>query len=80
MPPQGIVNEDKQQQLPQDNSTPFSAPSSAAGTGDDTHPQTDTNIDSHEHYDEGVSGAAETDDPGDRGIIQFNPPNPTDKT
>ena len=75
MPPQGLTNdEDAQQHLPQDNSTPFSAPDGAQNTTDDTHPQADTNVDSHEHYDEGISGASETSDPADRGIEDYHPP------
>lgn len=75
MPPQGITNdEDNQQKLPQDNSTPFSAPDGVQDTTDDTHPEADTNVDSHEHYDEGISGAAEVTDPGNRGILGYSPP------
>ena len=75
MPPQGLVNdEEEQEKLDQDYSTPFSAPSGAQDTTDDTHPQADTNVDSMEHYDEGISGATETADPGDRGVIGYTPP------
>lgn len=75
MPPQGITNdEDRAEQLPQDNSTPFSAPDGTDDTTDDSHPQADTNVDSQEHYDEGISGATETTDPGNRGVIGYNPP------
>jgi hypothetical protein len=76
MPPQGIVNdEDRQEELDQDYSTPFSAPSGTHDTTDDTHPQADTNVDSMEHYDEGISGATETSDPGSRGVLGYTPPN-----
>ena len=69
MPPHGITNdEDRQEQLPGDTSTPFSPPNGVQDTADDTHPQADTNVDDHEHYDEGISGAIEVSDPGDRGI------------
>jgi hypothetical protein len=75
MPPQGLVNdEEEQEKLPQDYSTPFSAPSGVDDTTDDTHPESDTNVDAHEHYDEGISGADETSDPGNRGIIGYTPP------
>jgi hypothetical protein len=74
MPPQGIVNdEDNQEKLPQDQSTPFSAPSGIHDSTDDTHPQADANVDSMEHYDEGISGADETDDPGNRGVLGYTP-------
>lgn len=79
MPPQGIINdEDRQEKLPQDYSTPFSAPSGVDDTTDDTHPEADTNVDSMEHYDEGISGATETSDPGNRGILGYSPPTSDD--
>jgi hypothetical protein len=80
MPPQGLTNdEDDQQKLPQDYSTSFSAPDGVDDTTDDTHPQADTNVDSQEHYDEGISGATETNDPGDRGVLGYtSPPHPDD--
>lgn len=75
MPPQGLVNdEDKEEKLPQDYSTPFSAPSGTDDTTDDTHPEADTNVDSMEHYDEGISGATETNDPGNRGVLGYTAP------
>jgi hypothetical protein len=74
VPPQGIVNdEDEQEKLDQDYSTPFSAPSGVHDTTDDTHPQADTNVDAMEHYDEGISGADETSDPGNRGVLGYTP-------
>lgn len=73
MPPHGIINdEDKSQQLPQDNSTPFSAPSGTPDDVDDTHPQADINVDDHEHYDEGISGAIEVGAYRSRGIIDYD--------
>jgi hypothetical protein len=81
MPPQGITNdEDDQEKLGQDYSTPFSAPSGTRDTTDDTHPQADTNVDSMEHYDEGISGATETSDPGSRGVLGYTPPDDDDDT
>ncbi|MDB5160833.1 MAG: hypothetical protein JWO96_213 [Candidatus Saccharibacteria bacterium] len=75
MPPQGLINdEDEQEKLSGDYSSPFSAPSGALDTTDDTHPEADSNVDAHEHYDEGISGATEVVDPGDQGIVGFNPP------
>jgi hypothetical protein len=74
MPPQGLVNdEDEQEKLPGDYSTPFSAPSGTDDTTDDIHPQADTNVDSMEHYDEGISGADEVSDPGNRGVLGYSP-------
>jgi hypothetical protein len=81
MPPQGITNdEDRQEELPNDYSTPFSPPSGADDTTDDTHPEADTNDDPMEHYDEGISGATETSDPGNRGILGYTPPDEDDDT
>lgn len=74
MPPQGIVNdEDEQEKLDQDYSNPFSASDGTQDTTDDTHPQADANVDSMEHYDEGISGADETIDPGNRGVLGYTP-------
>ena len=42
---------------------PLGDPKDVRKTLDDTHPSTDTNIDSAEEYDEGLSGAAEAEDP-----------------
>jgi hypothetical protein len=81
MPPQGITNdEDNQMKLPGDSTTPFSPPSGVQDTTDDTHPEADTNVDAHEHYDEGISGASETIDKGDRGILGYEPKKSEDKT
>lgn len=75
MPPQGVTNdEDRAEQLPEDNAPPFSAPDGVDDTTDDTHPEADANVDAHEHYDEGISGADETQDPGNRGVLGYSPP------
>jgi hypothetical protein len=74
MPPNGFVNEeDEQEKLSQDYSPPFSPPSGIQDSTDDTHPEGDTNIDSHEHYDEGISGAEEVEDRGNRGVLGYDP-------
>jgi hypothetical protein len=68
-PYQNSVNngtDDHIQPLPGDNGTPFSPPDDpAAGSIDDTHPATDSasNIDAHQLYDEGLSGATGTSEP-----------------
>lgn len=67
-------DEEKQEELPQDYSTPFSPPSGVVDNSDDTHPQADTNVDSMERYDEGISGADGVSDPGNRGILGYTPP------
>lgn len=71
-------DEEKQEQLPNDFSTPFSPPSGVQDNTDDTHPATDTNIDPQEQYDEGISGASEVNDPGSRGILGYTPPSDND--
>lgn len=79
MMPDEPTEEERQEELPQDNGTPF-RPADDAGIDDtipandrsaqagatrldDTHPVTDTNIDPQELYDEGVAGAAEAREP-----------------
>ena len=75
MPPDEPNEEEKLEELPEDNETPFRPADPVRDEGvvpddnsqpptlDDTHPVTDTNIDPHELYDEGVSGAAEAEEP-----------------
>ncbi|MDQ2973361.1 MAG: hypothetical protein M3Q79_02680 [bacterium] len=53
------------QQLNEDNSTPFSPPDGVQDRIDDTHPSTDTNIDPMQRYDEGIEGAANIELPGE---------------
>ena len=71
-------DEEKQEKLANDFSTPFSPPSGIQDNTDDTHPQADTNVDSQERYDEGISGASGVDDPGDRGVQGYSPLNDDD--
>ena len=66
-------DEEKQEQLPNDFSTPFSPPSGIQDSTDDTHPQADTNVDSQQRYDEGISGATEVSDPGNQGVLGYSP-------
>jgi hypothetical protein len=78
MPPDEPNDEERLQELPEDNGTPFQpAGSTRDDTGaaddndlqaddnklDDTHPVTDDGIDQQELYDEGLSGAAEAREP-----------------
>jgi hypothetical protein len=67
-------DEEKQEKLPNDFSTPFSPPSGIQDNSDDTHPEADSNVDSQERYDEGISGASGVDDPGNRGVAGYTPP------
>lgn len=47
-----------------DDDRPFSPPDDTKQHLPSDHPQTDTNIDSHELYDEGLDGATDVDLPG----------------
>jgi hypothetical protein len=58
-PPQDYTDLTK---LP-DEDNPMSDPDDIPKKLDDTHPSTDTNIDPMEEYDEGLSGAAEAEEP-----------------
>lgn len=89
MPPDEPNDEERLQELPQDNGTPFQpATPTRDDTGpvdddlqaddnklDDTHPVTDTNVDPQELYDEGLPGAAEAHEPnpGDD-VVDYTPP------
>ncbi|HET9721959.1 MAG TPA: hypothetical protein VFP32_02930 [Candidatus Saccharimonadales bacterium] len=58
----------------QDYSRPASPPEGVKDSIPKDHPQTDTNMDVQEWYDEGRSGAAEVSDPGSQGVLGYNPP------
>ncbi|HEY1064148.1 MAG TPA: hypothetical protein VGE30_02500 [Candidatus Saccharimonadales bacterium] len=91
MPPDEPTDEERLQELEQDTETPFSPadpnPSATGNTTDpvvsatgtqgiaDDHPETDTNMDLHEEYDEGIDGAAETEDQsGQSAVTDYTPP------
>jgi hypothetical protein len=63
--PDEPTDEEEQQKLPEDYDTPFRPADDTDPNDrlDDTHPTTDSNIDAHEMYDEGISGAAEAEEP-----------------
>jgi hypothetical protein len=77
MLPDEPTDEERQEELAEDQETPFRPADDSQGTVtaddqivstppgpiDDTHPATDTNIDPHELYDEGIAGAAEAGEP-----------------
>jgi hypothetical protein len=67
-------DEEKQEKLPNDFDTPFSPPSGVKDNADDTHPEADTNVDSMERYDEGISGAMEVDDRRSSIVTGYTPP------
>ena len=49
---------DDDEKLSEDYDTPFSEPLDARGSTPIDHPSTDTDVDAHELYDEGLSEAA----------------------
>lgn len=53
------------EKLPAEEATPFSPPDGVQDRVPDTHPRTDSNMDSHEHYDAGREAASGTDFPGE---------------
>lgn len=72
MPPDEPTSEEQLEQLPEDNDTPFRPADPPLDDSintptqqhlDDTHPATDTSLDSDELYQEGIAGAAGVSDP-----------------
>lgn len=75
MPPHELDEEERVEKLAEDGQSPFqpadppdepAKPADDVGQGDnldDTHPVTDDQLDTQELYDEGVSGAAEAEEP-----------------
>lgn len=92
MPPDEPTDEERREELPEDNETPFrpadpsrepdSEPDSVAqpmGGFDTTHPTTDSNIDAAEAYDEGLASAAEADEPNaGNAVTGYDPAEPED--
>jgi hypothetical protein len=61
--------------MPDDNpmSEPDDIPSADRGL-DDTHPATDSNLQPEEDYDEGLSGAAEANEPNQgNDVVSYDP-------
>ena len=87
MPPDETA-EERLEKLPEDNQQPFApaapvrddaaepdADAQPTQDLDNTHQATDTNIDSHELYDEGVSGATEASEPNaGNAVVDYNKP------
>jgi hypothetical protein len=59
--PMTVMENDEK--LPEDNSTPFSNPDEPHSNAPIDHPQTDSNVDSTQAYNEGTTPAAETSEP-----------------
>lgn len=65
--PDEPTDEERKEELAEDFDTPFRPADDVPGSGtvDDTHPNTDTNVDPDEQYQEGVREAAEAPEPVD---------------
>jgi hypothetical protein len=64
------TDEERLEKLSEDVGRPFDPPAASA---DDTHPATDSNLDSTEVYQEGTDAAAGVDDPnGSNGLEEMN--------
>lgn len=78
MPPDEPNDEERLEELPEDNETPFQPAAQRAGapTVDDTHPDTDTDIDKQELYDAGKAAAASgADEPhDDTTVVNYEDP------
>lgn len=86
MPPDEPNDEERIEQLPEDNQTPFSPAAPARDVDldaddrsqmyeqlDPTHPATDSNIEREELYDEGLPGAAEASEPNaGNTVVDYN--------
>lgn len=59
--------------LDEDFDKPFSEPRAQEDKLNPQHPQTDTDLDSHELYDEGLSGASEVDLPESPDVGEYEP-------
>jgi hypothetical protein len=55
------TDEERQEKLPQDNARPFDADTPDQGV--ETRPETDSNVDSTEVYQEGLAASTNTDQP-----------------
>ncbi|MBA2279176.1 hypothetical protein H0V99_01920 [Candidatus Saccharibacteria bacterium] len=87
------LQKDAQSPLEEDNDTPFSEPDDTkddltedelkdldSGELDDTHPNSDSGIQPEEKYDEGLSGAAEAEEPnGDSAVVDMDVDNEEDE-
>ena len=88
MPPDEPTDEERQEELPEDNGTPFGP--ADVGNGDpatfdtqdrveqaaaldDTHPVTDSNVEQPEIYDAGIASIASEPNAGNA-VVEYNPP------
>jgi hypothetical protein len=70
MQPDEPTDEERQQEQPQDVATPFQPADDATQdpVADDTHPNTDTDVDKDELYQEGVNAATNAPAPQDPSV------------
>ncbi len=91
--PRDDPNEGKQPKLPHEDNPPFSPPDGTVSDptsplsqrtddqdSDITHQATDSNVDEHQAYDEGVMNAAEAQEPNlGNAVTDFNPDEASDE-
>ena len=65
----------RDEKLPEDNTTPFSDPRVQQDKIPTTHPETDSNIDPGERYEEGLAAAAGVEKPKPEDVIPGYEPN-----
>lgn len=71
MPPDEPTDEERLEKLPNDFDTPFNIPDDG---GDPTHPETDSNVELSELYQEGIDGGGrQTTAPDDDDVARYNP-------
>lgn len=70
-------DEEKEEKLPNDYSSPFSPPEGQQDRIPQDHQSLDALNSDQEWYDEGREGEAETHDPGDQGIKGYHPKDET---
>jgi len=89
MPPDEPNDEERLEQLPEDGQTPFSSADPARDPDadadddrqieeilDDTHPDTDTDIQPEDVYEEGVEGATGVSEPNaGNAVVDYHPEN-----
>lgn len=63
----------KDEQMSEDNDTPFSPPDDIQDKIDDTQQEADINVDPHEWYDEGIEEATQTDPPNLTKANEYDP-------
>jgi hypothetical protein len=79
-PADDIFNPNKDEEtLDQDYDSPAASPDDVAGTIAPDHPDTDTDIDAHDAYDEGLKGASGIDAQEETAVQEVLPLDPKDE-